>query len=230
MCDTTIIRKLAGEGFSWQQIADKLGLTKPTVIYLKKKHNIPTTFKYSNDKTFDKVFENGFILLDKREEVKTYCQCRFLCPKCNQEFLAIPSNLRRKSTTSCGCVKLGCRTGGKYITGEKFAAIKNRYKNRKMKFNITVEYIESLLEEQDFKCKLTGIKLTYDGYNKSFNASLDRIDSTIGYVKGNVQWIHKDVNLMKNNLDEQYFIELCNSVSKHQTKYSNCSSYNDNNS
>ena len=28
-------------------------------------------------------------------------------------------------------------------------------------------------------------------------ASLDRIDSTKGYVRGNIQWVHKDINWFK---------------------------------
>ena len=35
-------------------------------------------------------------------------------------------------------------------------------------------------------------------------ASLDRIDSTKGYVPGNIQWVHKDINRIKNkfSMDE----------------------------
>jgi predicted transcriptional regulator len=212
MCDPNMIKKLADEGYSWNDIAIKLQTTKPTVIYLKKKHNIKTNFKHSNDKTFNKVFEKGFVLLDDITTATTNKLHNFLCPKCNTQFSAIPSNLRRSTITSCGCVKLGLRKGGKYISGRRFAAIKNRYKKKHMEFTITVDYIEDLLEKQSFKCKLTGIVLNCDGYKKSFNASLDRIDSSIGYVKGNVQWVHKDINLMKNHFNEEYFKSMCSLV------------------
>ena len=43
-------------------------------------------------------------------------------------------------------------------------------------------------------------------------ASLDRIDQNKGYEIGNVQWVHKDVNLMKMYLDEKYFIGLCGKI------------------
>jgi hypothetical protein len=45
-------------------------------------------------------------------------------------------------------------------------------------------------------------------------ASLDRIDSKKGYVEGNVHWVHKDVNMMKRNFTEEYFINLCETVYK----------------
>jgi hypothetical protein len=45
-------------------------------------------------------------------------------------------------------------------------------------------------------------------------ASLDRIDSSKGYIEGNVQWIHKHINKMKNNFNESYFIEICKKISQ----------------
>lgn len=30
-----------------------------------------------------------------------------------------------------------------------------------------------------------------------------------GYVDGNVQWVHKDVNFMKSDLEQSRFIDLC---------------------
>lgn len=43
-------------------------------------------------------------------------------------------------------------------------------------------------------------------------ASLDRIDSSQGYIKGNVQWVHKDINKMKFDLSQDRFLELCNII------------------
>ena len=43
--------------------------------------------------------------------------------------------------------------------------------------------------------------------NNNDSISLDRIDSSKGYEENNVQWVHKDINLMKNKYDNKYFIE-----------------------
>jgi len=43
-------------------------------------------------------------------------------------------------------------------------------------------------------------------------ASLDRIDSSKGYVKDNVQWVHKDINRMKWNFPQDKFVKLCSFV------------------
>jgi hypothetical protein len=45
-------------------------------------------------------------------------------------------------------------------------------------------------------------------------ASLDRIDSSKGYCEDNVQWVHKDINRMKNTFDQDYFISLCKLIAE----------------
>ena len=40
-------------------------------------------------------------------------------------------------------------------------------------------------------------------------ASIDRIDSSKGYERGNVQFVHKDINAMKWNLSLAKFMEYC---------------------
>ena len=44
------------------------------------------------------------------------------------------------------------------------------------------------------------------------NHSLDRIDSKKGYVKGNVQWVHKTVNRLKMDLSEEELMYWCNLI------------------
>ncbi|NBW29230.1 hypothetical protein EBR37_02510, partial [bacterium] len=33
-----------------------------------------------------------------------------------------------------------------------------------------------------------------------------------GYIEGNVQWVHKRVNIMKGNMLEQEFLDFCEAV------------------
>ena len=48
-------------------------------------------------------------------------------------------------------------------------------------------------------------------------ASLDRIDSNKGYTKDNVQFVHKDINWMKQDFEQNKFIEYCKKVAnKHE--------------
>jgi len=88
-----------------------------------------------------------------------------------------------------------------------------------LEFNITPEYLQELYEANPY-CALSGLDLTIINSlkNKEQYMSLDRIDSTKGYIIGNVQWVHKDINMMKGSLTDEYFIKMCELVSSHSSK------------
>lgn len=91
----------------------------------------------------------------------------------------------------------------------------NRGLSKKINVNITIEELYEILEFQNFKCALTGIPLNILHLSPSkSNSSIDRIDSNKNYSKDNIQWVLKDVNKMKNDLNNEYFIKLCTHISK----------------
>jgi hypothetical protein len=59
---------------------------------------------------------------------------------------------------------------------------------------------------------------------KERTASLDRIDSSFGYIEGNVQWVHKDINIIKLDYDQDYFIKICSAVCNYKNKENNSDS------
>lgn len=89
--------------------------------------------------------------------------------------------------------------------------VKRGAKLRSIEYNLTNDYLSILFEKQKFLCALSGIKLNTSKYKDSINSnlSLDRIDSNIGYVEGNVQWVDKRVNKMKWDLKQEDFISIC---------------------
>jgi hypothetical protein len=124
-------------------------------------------------------------------------------------------------TKSCGCLisKIGTNHKGFKGTGEISASLWNRIKSgaerRELEFTISIDYAWNLFLKQNRKCALTDKPLelfTVIHRKIQGTASLDRIDSSKGYVEGNVQWLHKDVNMLKSNYDQTYFIELCKLV------------------
>ena len=50
------------------------------------------------------------------------------------------------------------------------------------------------------------------GHRTRQTASLDRIDSNLDYIEGNVQWVHKRVNAMKSDMSTKEFLEWCTLV------------------
>ena len=91
------------------------------------------------------------------------------------------------------------------------SSAKNRAKGRILPVTVTKQDIERLIIKSNGKCALSGFKLTIVR-NSPFKASLDRIDSSKGYIKGNIQVVAKCVNIAKNNLSQKDFIKMCKSV------------------
>jgi hypothetical protein len=50
----------------------------------------------------------------------------------------------------------------------------------------------------------------------AYTASVDRVDSSRGYVKGNVVFVISAVNTMKNDLSEKEFLSIIESVYKNK--------------
>lgn len=87
---------------------------------------------------------------------------------------------------------------------------------RKIEYNVTPEYLSELIINQNYKCNLSGLPIEFRVNNtRTHSASVDRIDNTKGYVKGNCQWVHKTVNKMKQDLESSEFIILCTHIAQY---------------
>lgn len=95
-----------------------------------------------------------------------------------------------------------------------FSIIQKNAKLREIEFNVSREDIEALFTKQNGKCRYTGwsILISHTNDRSATTASLDRIDSNLPYVIENLQWVHKDINMMKNHYDEAYFYRICEAV------------------
>ena len=87
-----------------------------------------------------------------------------------------------------------------------------RARNRGKDCNLTLQHLKDLWEQQVGMCSLTGIKLDFETHNPNYAASLDRIDSTVGYVIGNVQWVSQTINLAKSNSSTEVINEFLDIV------------------
>jgi hypothetical protein len=127
------------------------------------------------------------------------------------------SNLVRGQHLNCGCLpKFSGEIPLSYYTSVVRGAV-----SRKLEISITKEDIEDLFVKQKRTCALTGVKIWFfDPLTKkrTQTASLDRIDSNLGYIPGNVQWIHKDLNLMKNCFTEEKFMFWCLMAAEHYNR------------
>lgn len=136
------------------------------------------------------------------------------CPVCYDS-----NNLGFKHKDFVGCGEL---------SGRYFHNIENHANVKKppLEFSITKEQVWELFLKQNRKCAISNCDIEFGvclGRRKSpkyrqQTASLDRIDSSKGYVIDNVQWVHKIVNIMKQDLSDEKFISWCKRISDFNVK------------
>lgn len=137
---------------------------------------------------------------------------------CGKEIKRKLSQVKNKNgIKDCGCEhrnnKAKTWIGHGEISGSLFSYIRRCAERKKLEWSISIEEIWNLFLKQDRKCALSGEELIFPKTNKELHssrtASLDRIDSDKGYIINNLQWIHKDLNMMKKNYRDSNFINWC---------------------
>lgn len=168
----------------------------------------------------------------KRPQIEVVC-CN---PKCGKSFMKDGSEVRRnKKRKSDNYCSLSCSSivnhkqldsgNAEYLKGvtkaDKYTGLREhlrRAKYRTREFNITIDDLFEQWTKQDGMCPYTGVKLIHPIRMKDegliYMASLDRIDSNIGYMKGNVQFISAAANMAKNSMTHEQMIEFCKLISK----------------
>lgn len=152
------------------------------------------------------------------KRLKWYC----LCTLCGNVSLKQGNNLQSGNSTTCCADKK--RTGAEHPSWTGYGEIKGTYwgsitrdaKKRNLPMEVTISYCWELYLAQERRCALSGrpIAMHVKGHVYS-EASLDRIDSSIGYVPGNVQWVHKRINRLKMDMSDIEFVSLCQDVYYH---------------
>lgn len=193
---------------------------------MKSKHNFPTGhITIHGIEVIGKPFK-GTGKFCKKQRGQIQCKCH-----CGSIFIADLYRLADNRLKSCGCLlktRLKNRkTGTNDISGSYWAEIyggRNR-RSKTIPFTITIEQAQQLLEDQQYKCGLTGKSITakreWDPFTRKYTrgtASLDRIDSNLGYEPNNIMWLHRDVNKMKMDLPLNQFVLRCKEVAEYQQK------------
>lgn len=93
------------------------------------------------------------------------------------------------------------------------------YRRRKTHdFNVERDDLYRIYDKQKGRCEYTGITMTHikdgTGYHLS-NISIDRIDNTQGYVKGNIALVCLSCNMMKYTMELKDLIKWCKLVALH---------------
>lgn len=210
---------------STADIASALDLeSKSTVGYWLDKHKIPTrrTGGRANlkDLTTQRFTRLEVIALYESDGngSRWICKC-----DCGNTKIVRRRSLVSKATKSCGCLKKELAFRG---CGDLSRCYWNRItkgaKSRGISVDITLEDAWRQFEDQKGLCTLSGIEISivrdYTHRHREHTASLDRIDHNFGYTRENIQWVHRDLNMMRRTMPVKEFIARCRKVAEHNER------------
>lgn len=136
--------------------------------------------------------KNGVVYVGARKE-------EYKCQFCGE---TDPNMFYKNNHSTCkNCVKERKKSLlSNNIVGKLYQCSRRSWKSKPkdIDYNITKEYIQEILTKQNYKCYYTGVDLKIG--NKFTNPTIDRIDSNLGYIKGNIVICTEVANIIKNDL------------------------------
>lgn len=144
------------------------------------------------------------------------------CPKCGEEQSYLRKNYALHSLRLGKlCRKCSNRETVKSHRGwhrgiriSWFNQFKSSAETRGIYWGITVDDVADIMEGQNNKCALTDWNIEFPecGHPNEAPASIDRIDSEVGYTRENSQLLTRQVNMMKQHYSQEDFIEVCKAI------------------
>lgn len=173
--------------------------------------------KRNDDAIVGKKFNNftviKFVYKNKWRELVYKCKC-----DCGNTInVKRPEIGKMKSCPRCKWDDYEGITHGYWSRTQKGALVRN------LEFNITKEYAWQIFIEQNKKCILSGVNIVLARtHTKKQTASIDRINSKIGYIIGNIQWVHKDINRIKWDKSNEEIIDWSRKIVRNIDGKHNC--------
>lgn len=125
----------------------------------------------------------GRLLAQSSIKINTKWHWKCLCD-CGKEVYIRTADLKRGHCKSCGCLLIDKRNRFYEEIPLRFIeSVKKAAKSRNLEYNITDEYIWNLYLSQNKKCALSNLDIVFNKEYQKHTASLDRIDSSKGYIE-----------------------------------------------
>lgn len=205
------------QGLSCTEVSKRTGVSLSVVYGFCKRNGITLKKGRTGGRNVIDMTGREFgslVVIERAEPRESDSLAWWLCAcKCGGRVVRRGSDLRQGKIKTCGC-RIGIKSrrnwqGHGNIPKSYWKTVNENASRRGLSITVTIEEINSLYDSQKGVCNLSGTPLSF----KNKTASLDRIDSRVGYVAGNLQWIHKDINRMKQSFSQKRFLELCAMVS-----------------
>jgi hypothetical protein len=150
------------------------------------------------------------------------------CPKCKEtkeiSCFFLEKSMSDGHQTYCkDCSRVNyskwCSSFDGFIT-KLYKDLQNNAERRNIEVNIEKNDIIKLYEKQKGLCALSGEKMTHicePGTQRKnpkhiYNISVDRVDPCKNYTVDNIQLVCNRINVIKWDLDQDIFIDLCKKV------------------
>ena len=151
---------------------------------------------------------------------KAYWLCK--C-ECGSNVIVPTEKLTGKETRSCGCLRMERLNGIHYterdVTKDVFRPILCNMQRSRHSVSLTLQDLKEVWANQQGICTYTGLKLLLptwgDCIKKDIHlASVDRIDSSKGYERDNIQFVSAIANYAKNTFTHEQMVDFCKIVAK----------------
>ncbi len=169
--------------------------------------------------TFGKIY-----VLSSHSSSKKEKRWLVQCKDCDKVYDLSTSKVKKNISGCAACtranmprgIESGSWAGGKYIPGIFLSNVKRSARKRSIPCDLTIEELDLIWSLQEGSCAYTGRKLSLNPATST--ASLDRVNSALGYTATNVQFTHKDVNIAKWAMKEDYFLNMIEEIYEHRVK------------
>lgn len=223
--EATLRSEYEEERLSLLEIANRHNLSITTICKYLKKYNIESR---GNHIDFSGQKIGGLRVIEPLsvghkgggKHIKWKCVC-----DCGREHVAFSHHLSRSLSVRCKICSDMARRSDLELKNYMWTAFKRNAKNRGLEFDIERDWAYNLFLEQDRRCGLTGVEIGFadcasDHKQGGTTASPDRIDSSKGYVEGNVRWVHKTINSMRSTMNDNEFVGWCRLVVENNALHS----------
>ena len=154
--------------------------------------------------------DKGYKMLNIPIEKKHHCNT------CGEEN---PEMFSKDSYTRCKKCKSNIHNCPNSMSEKLYKHSKKSAKSRNLEYELDQDYIEELLIKQNSRCLYTGIEFLNNHKDKNTYPTIDRIDPSKGYIKGNICICTWAVNIIKSTFTTEQFKNIITKIYENKDNF-----------
>lgn len=145
-------------------------------------------------------------------------QCKIQCFYCLKEVerpcKEVKRSTKKHRNSFCSRKCMGRSRKERAFINKSLRQCRKNASTRNIFFQLTKEDLKNTLERQNNRCIYSGVKLNIHSKSNNFRPSIDRINSSLGYVPENIQFVSITSNYMKHKMSHLQAMNYCHLVAK----------------